>query len=490
MSIKINKRINKQNIERGLNYLKRNGLHETFYKAVERLHRDEDESSYEEQFADSCPSEEELEKQQKRIFAHRYKISILVPAYETDPGFLSQMMESVIHQTYDNWELCIADGSSSDQVKKTVMDMIGRFGDITGGNRIKYQKLESNRGISENTNVALSMATGEYIGLLDHDDLLVQGALFEVMEVLESGLYKDGNVYQNRVCAVYTDEDKTDAEGQRYFDCHKKPEFDIDLLRSNNYICHFFVVRHDIAEKTGGFLSRYNGAQDHDFIFRCVENLPAQAICHIPKVLYHWRAHETSTAENPESKIYAYEAGKRAIEDHLRRKNIDAEVLYTPHLGFFRVKYMVKDAKVCLISKEAWDTMTSQDVANIEEEFIMILSDDLKPLTSDWQAELASNLLREEVGAVGGKIYDRRFCIESAGYSRNEQGRLVPNFKGMNGHYSGYLHRASIQQKVDGVALDCMMIKKAAIESGSSDKLKMSKDYVVVFDPFAQFKRK
>ena len=167
---------------------------------------------------------------------------------------------------------------------------------------------------------------------------------------------------------------------------------------------------------------------------------------------------------------------------------LDAEVLYTTHLGFFRVKYMVQDAKICLISKEAWDSMTRSDIEKIEESYIMILSNCLKPLTKDWQAELASHLVRKEVGAVGGKIYDKHFRIESAGYSRNEEGRLVPNFRCMNGHYSGYLHRASLQQKVDGVALDCMMIKKEAIEG--DEKLSMSKDYIVVFDPYAEFVRK
>lgn len=488
MSIKIKQRLNKQNIERGLSYLKRNGVYETFYKAMERLKRDEAEEGYEVQLSAIMPDEAELRMQRLRSFKTNYKISILVPTYETDTVFLTKMLESVIHQTYDNWELCIADGSQGDGVKNTVMDIIGKHGDITGGNRIKYQKLETNLGISENTNVALSMATGEYIGLLDHDDLLAENALYEVMEVLEAGLYKEGNVFQNRIQAIYTDEDKIDAAGNQYFDYHKKPDFDIDLLRSNNYICHFFVVRAEIAEKTGGFISKYNGAQDHDFIFRCVENLPQGAVYHIPKVLYHWRAHETSTANNPESKIYAYEAGKHAIEDHLKRMGIDAQVLYTAHLGFFRVKYMVQDARVCLISKEAWDVMTRSDIENIKEEYIMILSDRLKPLTKDWEAELASHLIRAEVGAVGGKILDRHFCIESAGYSRNEEGRLVSNFRGMNGHYSGYLHRASLQQKVDGVALDCMMIKKRAIEG--EEKLSMSKDYIVVFDPYAEFIRK
>lgn len=463
--------------------MKRNGVLPTVYKVLERLSRDRDEADYQEQFMkmqDACASE-------KQKFTHRYKISILVPTYHTKPEYLMQMMESVIQQTYDNWELCIADGSIDDTVKQTVMDVVGKYGDLTGSNRIKYQKMEKNLGISGNTNAALSMATGEYIGLLDHDDLLEKDALYEVMLALEKGLYKDGNIYSNRIMAIYSDEDKVDENYTRYFDYHRKPDFDIDLLRSNNYICHFFVVRHSLALKTGGFRSEYDGAQDHDFIFRCIENLTREEVYHIPKVLYHWRASDTSTAENPESKMYAYDAGKRAIEDHCRRMGLKVTVEPTAHLGFFRVRYLNTTGSTYRITRKQWENLTRGELEKIEEDTIMILATDLKPLTKDYLEEMRSYLNRAEVGAVGGKIYDKKYRVESAGFTRNEEGRLVANFKGLNGHYSGYMHRACLQQRVDGASFDCMMIKKEAI--AGNEKLTMSNKYIVVFDPYAEFKR-
>ncbi len=486
---KAESRFNKQNIERGIRYLKRNGITETLYKATERLSRDEDEADYEAWLFDHLPDEEELKRQRNTVFQKRYKISILVPAYESSPIFLREMIESVVAQSYTEWELCIADGSSSDVVKNCVMDMVGRYGAVLGSNRIKYQKLDKNYGISVNSNKALEMANGDYVGLLDHDDLLTPNALFETVSMLQQGICEEGCILNNKICAVYSDEDKADGSTGRHFDYHKKPAFNPDLLRTNNYICHFFVVSSSVAKRVGGFRTEYNGAQDHDFILRCVENAPRESVVHIPKVLYHWRAHEESTADHPESKLYAYDAGKRAVEAHLERMDIAAQVLYTAHLGFFRIKYEVGDEKVTVMSKETWDVVKQGGLEQIEEDYIMILNDNLRPVTPNWRAELLGLLLRKDVGAVAGKILDRTGHIESAGYSRNEEGKLIANFKGLNRHYSGYLHRANLQQEVDGLPLDCMMIKKQALIQGTAG-IAMSKDYIAVYDPYAVFKRR
>ena len=474
-------------MRRTVSYLKRNGVKKTCYKVLERLNRDSDESDYNAAAMLRRPTTEQLEEQKKRKFLHSYKFSILVPAYNTEPAFLREMMNSVVKQTYRNWELCIADGSTDDAVGNTVKDFCGGL-DEGLKQRIKYQRLNSNRGISGNSNGALVMASGDYVGLLDHDDLLSPDALYEIMEVLESGMERDGNIYTSRYKAVYSDEDKMNTAGTRYFDYHKKPDFDIDLLRSNNYICHFFCVKTQVAVKSGGFRSEYNGAQDHDFIFRCIEQLAPDEIYHIPKVLYHWRSHTSSTAENPDSKMYAYEAGKRAVRDHLNRLNIEAEVTDTAHLGFYRIKYAVNEPKVRMLDREEWESITREEIEAMDEDLIMILSPEIKALTDDYIDELAGTLKREEVGAVGGKIYDKHGKIDSAGYLFDENGELKPEFRGMNGNFSGYLHRASIQHKTDGLAADCMMIKKAAIEFG--DKLRLSDKYITVYDPFAEFKRK
>lgn len=173
--------------------------------------------------------------------------------------------------------------------------------------RVKNVPIPENIGIAENTNAALAAAAGNFVGFMDHDDLLAPDALFEIAIRLE----KDPSID-----AFYTDEDKVRTDLSEYFQPHFKPDFNLDLLRSNNYICHFFVVRREIAEKTGGLRPEYNGAQDYDYIFRCTEM--AGKIVHIPRVLYHWRVHSASTADNPASKLYAYEAGKRQLRETLR----------------------------------------------------------------------------------------------------------------------------------------------------------------------------
>lgn len=480
-------RFNAFNLKRGISYLKRNGVKKTYYKAIERLKRDDDEAGYNESVMLTRPTIDELEEQRKHGFFHNYKISILVPAYNTEPAYLKDMIDSVVRQTYQNWELCIADGSDDDSVSLSVKEY-RKAADADTASKIKYQRLNANRGISGNSNGALVMASGDYVCMLDHDDLLSPDVLYEVMKVLESGIERNGNIYSSRYRAVYSDEDKVNAGVTRYFDYHRKPDFDIDFLRSNNYICHLFVVKTSVAVKSGGFRSEYNGAQDHDFIFRCIEQLDPSEIYHIPKVLYHWRSHLSSTAENPDSKLYAYEAGKRAVRDHLKRLNIEAEVTDTAHLGYYRVRYAPGNESIKMLSPSEWEQLTKLDLDEMEEDFIMVLSQDLKPVSKDYLEELAGMLKRKEVGAVGGKIYDSRGRIESAGYSYDESGNLIPDHRGMNGNFSGYLHRASVQHKTDGLSKDCMMIKKDAIVF--SDRATMSEKYITVYDPFAEFKRK
>ena len=248
-----------------------------------------------------------------------------VPAYRTPETFLRQMIDSLLAQTYGNWELCIANGSPDDeQMKQVLAEYTQR------DSRIRVQELKENLGIAGNTNAALAMTEGEFAGILDHDDLLAPNALYEIALALEKDPELD---------AVYTDEDKVTTDLSEHFQPHLKPDFNLDLLRSNNYICHFFVARQSVIRKAGGFRQEFDGAQDHDFIFRCVEE--AGKIGHVPEILYHWRTHKASTADNPASKMYAFEAGRRAIEAHLKRTGTEGTVTHTPDLGFFRVQYPV-----------------------------------------------------------------------------------------------------------------------------------------------------
>jgi len=287
---------------RGLRYIRQYGPAQLYIKIKERRDRNRAEAGYDRWLRNQLPDGAEDAKQRAAAFEAMPCISVLVPAYETPEPFLRQMIESVLSQSYSHLELCIADGSPGDGVQKIVES----YGEKDS--RIRYQRLSENRGISENTNEALAMATGEYIGLLDHDDLLLPGALFEVVKALNEAGGAD---------AVYTDEDKVNMDLTHHFQPHFKPDFNLEYLRSNNYICHFFVVKRELACQVGGFQREFDGAQDHDFIFRCTEQ--AGKVLHIPKVLYSWRCHEASTASNPESKRYAYEAGKRAVAAHLKR---------------------------------------------------------------------------------------------------------------------------------------------------------------------------
>jgi len=486
----IKDRLNKENINRGISYLKRNGLSASFVKAAERISRDEDEKDY-------CPADdvfseiarkEEYELESKRQFTHCYKISLLVPAYETDPEFFREMVMSVMNQSYSNWELCIADASESDRVSYMLDSIRKEYGDRASENRIRYIRVPDNKGISANTNEALKLASGEYVGFLDHDDLLSENALYEVMEVLEEGLYSEGNSYRNRVKVIYSDEDKTNSDRSKYFDWHRKPDFDIDLLRTNNYICHFLVVRKELLEEVGGLSSAYNGAQDHDLILRCAEKVERASIKHIDKVLYHWRSHESSTATNPESKLYAYEAGKKAVKDHLQRLNIQAEVTDTEHLGFFRVKYNVTARELTQVEIISLDELKNTPLSELLEkdaDYFMVLNDNIKVKNPMFIEEMLGHLKRDEVGCVGGLVIGKNGKIESAGYKRFGE-KLEPEFSGLNRHFSGYLHRAKLQRKVDGVCTDCMMIKKEAL---TEDKT-LSSEYIVVYTPYSIFKRK
>ena len=318
---------------RGLRYVRQYGPASLYYKIKERGERNRAEAGYEAWLGKQLEKEEAVSVRAKELSKKGPRISVLVPAYDTPHLFLRQMMESVLSQSYGKLELCIADGSPSDTVERIAEEYMRK------DSRVRYQRLSGNLGISGNTNAALSMAKGEFAGLLDHDDLLLPGALYEVAKALAGTADAD---------AVYTDEDKVNMDLTRHFQPHFKPDFNSEYLLSNNYICHFFVVRRDLAVSVGGFREEFDGAQDYDFILRCTER--ARKVLHIPRILYSWRCHEASTAANPESKLYAYEAGKRAVSAHLRRQNVRAKVLLTSNYGFHRIRFLFGSSKILINS--------------------------------------------------------------------------------------------------------------------------------------------
>ena len=377
---------------------------------------------------EELPSKEELLRQSRERFEEEVVISILVPLYNTPLFFLREMVQSVLEQSYSGWELCLADGSDGEHAE------VGNWCQEIAkkDKRVKYQKLEENRGISENTNVCIQMASGDYLALFDHDDLLTPDALYEVRKAIQD----------RQADVVYTDEDKVNGDSTVYAEPHFKSDFNLDLLRANNYICHFFVVKKEIAERVGGLRTEYNGSQDYDFIFRCVEQ--TSRIVHIPRVLYHWRMHENSTAANQQSKLYCYTAGQRAITSHLERCKVKGEVLMQEHLGFYRVNYLVQGeplVSILIPNKDEKETLKGcidsifRKSSYRNFEIIVIENNSVEAETFAYYSELQKNCFyQEEIHkkgeekAAGGnavqedQITDRR---EKGGSSERGKVRVV-----------------------------------------------------------------
>lgn len=530
-------------IQKGLRYLKHYGVKEFWVRLHERF--EPEEVPYGPWYEQYIPTREELEKQRKKKWNYGPKISIIVPAYKTPEAFLRQLMDSLLAQTYANWELCIANASPEDASMEYVLKEYAKK-----DSRILWKKLEENKGIAENTNEAFAMATGEFAGLLDHDDLLAPNALYEVAKALET---------EPDIDVLYTDEDKVRGdEVLEHFQPHLKPDFNIDLLRSNNYICHFFVVRKSLLEKTGGFRREYDGAQDYDFIFRCTQ--AAGKIHHIPEILYHWRTHQSSTADNPESKLYAFEAGKRAIEENLRQNGLIGEVSHTKDYGFYRVKYPVqgeplvsiiipnKDAKEdlekCIQSILEKSSYTNYEILIVENnspgeeifsyykelsensrirllrwkrefnysainnygakkakgDYLLFLNNDTEVISPDWIEEMLGFCQRPDTGIVGARLYFGNNTVQHAGTVIGIGGIAGHMFTDMPRERSGYMHKAAIIQDLSAVTAACMMVKRQVFDEvqGFEEQLSVAfndvdfclrvreKQYLVVYDPYVE----
>lgn len=320
-----------QNIKKTINYSRKNGYMEAFFAAWERV-----TAKYYRNYTYRKPGADELTRQRMDKSITDICFSILVPAFETRPVYMKALIESCLSQTYGNWELIIADGSESDIVQTAV----AAYDD----SRIRYEKLTKNEGIAGNTSKAIELAKGDYCGLLDHDDMITPDALYEMAHAI-----KNKND-ENKPILVYSDEDKCDSSGTSFYDPHFKLDFNLDLLLTNNYICHFTVVETETLKKLG-IRTDYDGSQDYDLVLRIIstlllrerENTSAvrveKTIAHVPKILYHWRCHENSTADNPQSKMYAYEAGKKALIDFVDRMGWKGDVRHNKHLGFYRIEY-------------------------------------------------------------------------------------------------------------------------------------------------------
>ena len=324
---KIKDLMNMETVHVALDFWKENGLCALIKKSCHKIQGLDNDYDYGEWYELTKPTEEELKAQRETHFEKEPLFSVVIPVYKTPERYLKEMLDSILDQTYGNWEVCIADGSPRGQDVEKVLKKYAQK-----DSRIRYEILGGNRGISGNTNAALAMAKGEYVILADHDDTIPPQAFYEVAKAINK--HPDCDV-------LYSDEDKLDMDGKALFDPHFKPDFNPDLLTSVNYICHLFVVKKELLDQVGGFRQEFDGAQDYDFIFRCTEQ--AKEIVHIPQVLYHWRCHQDSTASNPESKMYAFEAGSRAIMAHYERMGIPAErVEKGVDYGIYHTTYKIK----------------------------------------------------------------------------------------------------------------------------------------------------
>ena len=482
MNVKqISERLNKENVKKGFEYIRRNGVSRFWTLAKAKAFPAG--KSYKEWYEEHCPTKEELMCQREVEFSVQPLISIVVPTYQTPIPFLKDMIDSVRKQSYEKWELCIADGSLNGDENDTkvirVREELNRYS--MEDKRIKVVYLEENQGIAENTNQALALATGEYIGLFDHDDMLTPDALYEIVKAI--------NDYDYDV--LYTDEDKISEDSHDYKKPVFKPDYSPELLCANNYITHFFVAKKSIVDRLGGFRKEYDGSQDYDFIFRCVEL--AKKVGHVSKVLYHWRMHGGSVAGDPTSKMYAYDAGKKAIQSHYERVGIQANVEHMERLGLYHTEYkMIKQPLISVIvygeddekKKRCSEWFKRKDYSNLEilasaginvEEinalaekargsYLFFVSENLESVERDALQQMAGVLQIQNVGAVSGKVIGRKHTVEDVGVVFRTNGDLCKANYGIGDCDYGDMFRAKVMSNYSILSLNCFMTHKNTFE--------------------------
>lgn len=467
---------------------------------------------------ESFPDEARAKEERETVFDRMIKISILVPLYNTPEPFLRDMITSVLNQTYQNWELCLADGSDAEhgEVGRICREYLEK------DSRIVYQKLLKNEGISGNTNECLKLATGEYIGLFDHDDILHPSTLYEYVKAVNEQdadyIYCDETTFKN-------------GDINKMLTMHFKPDYAVDNLRANNYICHFSVFAKRLLEGEELFRSRFDGSQDHDMILRMTDR--AKHIVHIPKLLYYWRCHEGSVASGIDAKPYVVAAAKGAVADHLRRHGF-THFQITSTRAFetiFKIRYEIigdpmisivipnkdhaADLKRCITSilekstyenyeivivengsetKEIFEYYTSlKEYDNIrvvtyekpegqngfnysavnnfgvkqtKGDYILLLNNDTEVITVNWMEELLMYAQREDVGAAGAKLYYGNKTIQHAGVVL----QLGAHRTAGHSHYGqsrenlGYMGRLCYAQNVSAVTGACLLVKKSLFE--------------------------
>jgi glycosyltransferase involved in cell wall biosynthesis len=431
-------------------------------------------------------------------------VSVVMPVHNGPPKWLERAIQSVLEQTYSRWELCIVDDASTDEGTIRLLASMDNP-------RIRIKTLKTNVGISSATNEAISFSKGEYFTFLDQDDELTRGALSEIINAV--------NCYNSDL--IYSDEDKFKDSlfGRKYIDAHFKPDYSPDLLLSHNYITHLLVVKRTLMDKIGVLRPEYDGAQDYDLTLRAVES--ADTICHIRKVLYHWRYHPGSTSHQAESREKCSDAGRRAVEDAARRRNINAIVEPTKLQNHYRVVRRLKGEplvsiiipyndmpellETCLHSIVSRTTYPNYEILGINNsskeektfdlmakwsedqrihfvdynmpfnysginnyavrfargEYLVLLNNDIEILAPSWIEALLEHAQREEVGAVGGKLYYPDSTVQHAGIVVGIRGFAGRPHRRFPSESTGYFHRLMLTQNVSAVTTALMMVKRS-----------------------------
>ena len=452
-------------------------------------------------------SRQELFAQRKTKFSYAPKFS--VPLYHTPAKFLKDLVRSMMYQSYANWELCLVNASPEDVHLTSLLENWAMR-----DKRIRVIRLEKNLGIAQNTNAGIAASTGEFIAFLDHDDFLEPDALF---------CYADALNKDKTIDVFYSDEDKTDEYAAHYFYPHFKSDFNIDLLHANNYMCHFLAVRKSLVDTVGGLNEKFDGAQDYDFVLRLTEN--TKKIYHCPRILYHWRCSNQSTAANQGNKMYAIHAGKAALNAHYKRIGWNARAQEGAVDGWYQTKFTLKeeplvsilipnkdhtdDLDVCLnsfferadyqnyefiiiennsvlpetfayyekIEKEHdnvkvvyWEAGFNYSAINnfgfkfAKGDYIMLLNNDVELITPDIFQSMLGFCMRPEVGIVGAKLLYNDHTVQHAGVLVGAGGLADHVFKGIHEDDPGYMGRAISSQDVSAVTAACLLVKRSVYE--------------------------
>lgn len=454
-------------------------------------------------------SRQELFAQRKTKFSYAPKFSVVVPLYHTPAKFLKDLVRSMMYQSYANWELCLVNASPEDVHLTSLLENWAMR-----DKRIRVIRLEKNLGIAQNTNAGIEASTGEFIAFLDHDDFLEPDALFCYVDALN----KD-----KTIDVFYSDEDKTDEYAAHYFYPHFKSDFNIDLLHANNYMCHFLAVRKSLVDTVGGLNEKFDGAQDYDFVLRLTEN--TKKIYHCPRILYHWRCSNQSTAASQGNKMYAIHAGKAALNAHYKRIGWNARAQEGAVDGWYQTKFTLKeeplvsilipnkdhtdDLDVCLnsfferadyqnyefiiiennsvlpetfayyekIEKEHdnvkvvyWEAGFNYSAINnfgfkfAKGDYIMLLNNDVELITPDIFQSMLGFCMRPEVGIVGAKLLYNDHTVQHAGVLVGAGGLADHVFKGIHEDDPGYMGRAISSQNVSAVTAACLLVKRSVYE--------------------------